>query len=105
MTKKELAHKIAQELGEDYGLTMRIVQRTFDGIIETLEQEGRLELRNFGVFQVKKRKARMARNPRTGEKVAVPSRATVSFKPGQEMLERVNQNMTPESSPAAPKEA
>ena len=91
MTKRDLAHQIAEEVGEDIGLTLRIVQRAFDGIIETLQKEGRVELRNFGVFQVKKRKARTARNPRTGEKVEVPSRTTVTFRPGREMLERVGQ--------------
>jgi DNA-binding protein HU-beta/integration host factor subunit beta len=51
--------------------------------------EGRIELRNFGVFEVKKGKPRQARNPRTGEKVKVPARLVVTFKPGREMEERV----------------
>jgi integration host factor subunit beta len=87
MTRRNLAHQIAEEVGEDIGLTHRILQRVFDGIVETLQKEGRVELRNFGVFQVKRRKPRTARNPRTGEKVQVPARSTVTFKPGREMLE------------------
>ena len=51
-------------------------------------EEGRIELRNFGVFEVKKRKARQARNPRTGETVMVPERCVVRFKSGMEMGER-----------------
>lgn len=51
--------------------------------------EGRIELRNFGVFQVKDRKPRKARNPKTGEAVDVPGRLAVSFKAGKEMEERV----------------
>ena len=62
---------------------------TFDGITQTLVEEGRIELRNFGVFEVKKRKPRKARNPRTGEKVKVPARLVVTFKPGREMEERI----------------
>jgi nucleoid DNA-binding protein len=57
-----------------------------------LLNEGRIELRNFGVFEVKRRRARKARNPRTGEKVNVPARMVVAFKPGREMQERVNQS-------------
>jgi integration host factor subunit beta len=75
-----------------------IVQRVFDGIMETLAQEGRIELRNFGVFEVKRR-ARQARNPRTGAKVSVPARVVVSFKPGLEMQERVRWL---ENAPAQP---
>ena len=58
MTKKELAHVIAEETGLTQILVKEIVQRLFDGIIATLEKEGRIELRNFGVFEVKKRKPR-----------------------------------------------
>jgi integration host factor subunit beta len=89
MTKKELAKRIAEEVGSAPGKVLEIVQRTFDGIIDTLEQEGRLELRNFGVFAVKRRKPRQARNPRTGEKVSVPEKFVVTFEPGREMRERI----------------
>ena len=67
------------------------MQQTFDAIVETLLEDGRIELRNFGVFEVKRRKARKARNPRTGEKVDVPPKNVVTFKPGKEMEERVRQ--------------
>ncbi len=62
-----------------------IVQGTFDAIIETLAKDGRLELRNFGVFEVKRRGARKARNPKTGVVVDVPPRKVVTFKPGRLM--------------------
>src|SRR5207249_3924377 len=66
-----------------------IVQQTFDAIMKTLLEVGRIELRNFGVFEVKQRKARKARNPRTGDKVDVPPKNVVTFKPGKEMEEKV----------------
>src|SRR5947207_10210697 len=69
--------------------TKEIVQQTFDAIVDTLLEVGRIELRNFGVFEVKQRKARKARNPRTGERVDVPPKNVVTFKPGKEMEERV----------------
>jgi nucleoid DNA-binding protein len=71
--------------------TKEIVQKTFDAIVETLLEEKRIELRNFGVFEVKKRAARKARNPRTGDKVFVPEKYVVTFKPGKEMEEKVRQ--------------
>src|SRR6185503_11690273 len=71
--------------------TKEIVQKTFDAIVETLVEERRIELRNFGVFEVKERAARKARNPRTGQRVDVPEKLVVTFKPGKEMEERVRQ--------------
>ena len=87
MTKKEIAKKISEQSGIPVRLALEAVQMVFDGIIETLQEEGRIELRNFGVFEVKRRRARKARNPRTGEGVNVPARMVVAFKPGREMEE------------------
>jgi integration host factor subunit beta len=89
MTKKDLAQGIADALGISSSVALRVVQMTFDGIIEALVAEGRLELRNFGVFEVKKRNPRRARNPHTGGTVAVPGRLVVTFKPGREMRKRI----------------
>src|SRR5262245_65411900 len=69
--------------------TKEIVQKTFNAIVDTLVEEGRIELRNFGVFEVKMRAARKARNPRTGQRVDVPQKFVVTFKPGKEMEEKV----------------
>ena len=89
MTKKEIVKTISEEIGLTQLKTKEIVQKTFDAIVETLVTEKRIELRNFGVFEVKKRAARKARNPRTGDKVYVPEKYVVTFKPGKEMEERV----------------
>ena len=91
MTKKDMAKAIAEEMGLTQIQAREIIQRVLDGITQTLLNEGRIELRNFGVFEVKKRKPRKARNPRTGENVKVPARLVVTFKPGREMEERVGQ--------------
>jgi integration host factor subunit beta len=91
MTKKEIARTIAKEMGLQPIRVGQIVQQVFDAIIETLVQEGGIELRGFGVFQVRKRKPRQARNPRTGAKVWVPERLVVTFKPGREIAKRVRQ--------------
>src|SRR3954452_23226720 len=91
VTKKEIVKQISDRIGLTQLKTKEIVQQTFDAIVDTLIEVGRIELRNFGVFEVKKRKHRKARNPRTGERVDVPSKNVVTFKPGKEMEERVRQ--------------
>lgn len=91
MTKKEIVKAISEELGLTQLKTKEIVQKTFDAIVETLVTDRRIELRNFGVFEVKQRAARKARNPRTGGQVEVPAKFVVTFKPGKEMEERVLQ--------------
>jgi integration host factor subunit beta len=98
VTKKEIVKKISEDLGLTQLKTKDIVQRTLDAIILTLVEEGRIELRNFGVFEVKRRAPRKARNPRTGAKVYVPSKNVVTFKPGKEMEELVRK-MNPENLP------
>lgn len=104
MTKKEIVKKISEEIGLTQLKTKDIVQRTLDAIIDTLTTEGRIELRNFGVFEVKRRAPRKARNPRTGDKVSVPAKNVVTFKPGKEMEELVRK-MNPENLPLLEHEA
>ncbi len=89
MTKKEIVKQISDRIGLTQLKTKEIVQQTFDAIIETLLEVGRIELRNFGVFEVKMRKPRKARNPRTGARVDVEAKKVVTFKPGKEMEELV----------------
>jgi nucleoid DNA-binding protein len=91
VTKKEIVKTISEEIGLTQLKTKEIVQKTFDTIVETLVEERRIELRNFGVFEVKVRAARKARNPRSGAKVYVPAKFVVTFKPGKEMEERVRE--------------
>jgi len=93
MTKKDMVFEIAErpELSHlRQGEIKKVVQATLTHIVETLVRHQRIELRNFGVFKVKTRKGRMARNPRTGEKVPVPERKVVTFKPGLLMKSRLN---------------
>ncbi len=89
MTKKEIVRSIAEKLELTQLQTKEIVQKTFDAIIETIVEDGRIELRNFGVFEVKTRAARKARNPKTGAEVQVKEKCVVTFKPGKVMEERV----------------
>ena len=89
MTKNDMVVNIAKATGLKQADIKRIVQMVLDGIIDVLVQERRIELRNFGVFEVRHRKARKARNPRTGEEVMVPDKNVVTFKPGRIMNEKI----------------
>jgi len=89
ITKKDLAHAVAQKLEFPKNHTLAAVQEALDTIVELLVSGERIELRNFGVFEVKLRQARDGRNPKTGESVKVPARRVVVFKPGKEMENRV----------------
>ena len=91
VTKKEIVKSISEKTGATQLSTKAIVQETFNAIIDALVTGKRVELRNFGVFDLKIRAARRARNPRTGEQVDVPAKIVVTFKPGKEMEERVHQ--------------
>jgi integration host factor subunit beta len=105
VTKKEIVRTISEEIGLTQLKTKEIVQKTFDAIVEALVEEGRIELRNFGVFEVKRRAPRKARNPRTGDKVYVPEKFVVTFKPGKEMEERVRELERQAAAEAARKAA
>lgn len=89
MTKKEIVKQISERANLTQLKTKEIVQWTFDAIIDALVKDGRIELRNFGVFEVRQRKARKARNPRTGESVEVEPKNAVIFQPGKDMEEKV----------------
>ena len=90
MTKRDLVFRISDETGLVQQQVLDIVQRTLDYIAEALSKGRKVELRNFGVFEVRVRKARVGRNPNNpGTDVPIPQRAVVKFKPGKEMREIV----------------
>ncbi len=89
MTKKEIVKTIADKIGLTQVETKEVVQSTFDSIIEAIATQGRIELRNFGVFEVKQRAPRKARNHRTGEQLQDTPKKELIFKPGRLMEERV----------------
>jgi integration host factor subunit beta len=103
VTKKEIVKRISEDLGRTQLQTKDIVQRTLDAIIQSLVTVGRIELRNFGVFEVKRRASHKARNPRTGETLIAPAKNVVTFKPGREMEDRVG-GMVVERNPQAARE-
>ena len=101
VTKLDMVVEIARKTGLQQEQVKRLLQLTLDGIIDALAREGRIELRNFGVFEVRTRKPRKARNPRTGEVVMLNSRKVVVLKPGKVMEERVAAPLGERERPAS----
>ena len=89
MTKKDIVLRVASETGLKQLDVKKVVQRGLDAIVESLAKGETVELRNFGIFKVKSRKGRTGRNPRTGEKVPVPPKRVVTFKPGLVMKKEI----------------
>lgn len=102
ITKKELIDRIAEKTSNKRVVVKRIIQTFLDEIIEELGQGNRLEFRDFGVFESKYRAARVAQNPKTLERVSVPSKRTVKFKVGRLMKLKLQQTSEQVSAPAQP---
>src|SRR6266581_8536049 len=90
LTKRDLVIRISNETGLIQQQVLDVLQKTLDYIAEALAKGDKVELRNFGVFEVKVRKARIGRNPNAPETdVPIPERSVVKFKPGKEMRAEV----------------
>jgi len=98
VTKKQLTDRVADATGNKRVLIKNLVQRFLDEVVSELAKGNRLEFRDFGVFTVRERNPRVAQNPRTLERVEVPSKRTVKFKVGRRMRDRVQK---PAGRPAA----
>lgn len=91
MTKAELVDEVAQAVQLTKKQAETIVNIVFDSIVGSLRSGEKIELRGFGSFRLRSRKSRTGRNPKTGEKVDVPSKRIPYFKPGKELKELINQ--------------
>jgi integration host factor subunit beta len=89
LTKNDIVRTLAEKYELEIASTRRVVQGTLDMILEALLKDDKVELRNFGVFEVIQRKGRIARNPKSREEVYIPERKVVKFKPGKVMEERI----------------
>lgn len=90
MTKAELVDEVARVVQLTKKQAETIVNIVFDSIVESLRNGQKIELRGFGSFRLRSRKSRTGRNPKTGEKVEVPSKKIPYFKPGKELKELIN---------------
>jgi integration host factor subunit beta len=104
MTKAELVDEVARVVQLTKKQAETIVNIVFDSIVDSLRSGQKIELRGFGSFRLRNRKSRTGRNPKTGEKVEVPSKKIPYFKPGKELKELINKVLseTPAETPPAP---
>ncbi|MEW5979872.1 MAG: integration host factor subunit beta [Acidobacteriota bacterium] len=90
MTKADLVDEVAKVTELSRKDSEVIVETLFDSIIKALKSGDKLEVRGFGSFRIRERKARQGRNPKTGEKVAVPEKKVPYFKPSKELKDLIN---------------
>ena len=88
-TKKDLVREVSEKSNLTQTEVKNVIQMTFDSVLSALVRGDKVELRNFGVFVIKERAERRARNPRTGEEVVVPKKKVVIFRPGRMMEARI----------------
>jgi len=104
-TKQDLIDRIAESTGTKRTLVKTVVQDFFDEISAELGKGNRLEFRDFGVFDTRTTRARTAQNPKTLEKIAVPAKRRVVFKPGKLMRAGVNGSLSNDAASAVATQA
>lgn len=85
MIKADITKRVAVEFNMDEEMAAKVVDSIIDSLMDVIAEDGRLELREFGVFQTKQRKARVGRNPKNKKEYPIPSRKVVTFKPGKDL--------------------
>ncbi len=103
MTKADLVEEVIRVSSLSKKHAETIVNTVFESIIDALRRDDKIELRGFGSFRVRRRRSRQGRNPKTGDRVAVPAKRIPFFKPGKELKDLINGGAAP--GPAASAEA
>jgi len=100
MTKADLVEEVIRVTDLPRKESETIVESIFEGIIQTLKEDKKIEIRGFGSFRTRQRRGRVGRNPKTGEKVEVPAKRIPFFKPSKELKEFINSETRSEPAPA-----
>jgi len=90
MTKAQFVEALSQQLDQSKQASERLLDAVFKTVTDALRQGEKVDLRGFGTFKIRESKARQARNPRTGEPVAVPAKKVGTFKPSKELSALLN---------------
>jgi integration host factor subunit beta len=98
MTKAELVEKVANQINLTKKQTEVVVNTVFSSITDSLAEGKKVELRGFGSFRIRQRNARVGRNPKSGQKVDVPSKKVPFFKAGKELRELVDEQEAEETA-------
>ena len=99
---KDLVKSLAEKTGLSQVQVRDLLQQFLDGITDTLVSQGEIRLGHLGTFAVKMRRERTGRNPRTGEKITIPPRAALTFRPGLEVREKIAKRAEPSPPQEAP---
>lgn len=102
MTRAELVEHVTKASSLSKKHAEIVVNTVFDAIIEALRADEKIELRGFGSFRIRRRKSRVGRNPKTGERVDVPAKRIPYFKPGKELKELINNEAGEQASSNPP---
>ena len=100
MTKAELVEKVANQINLTKKQTEVVVNTVFSSITDSLAEGKKVKLRGFGSFRIRQRNARVGRNPKSGQKVDVPSKKVPFFKAGKELRELVDEHEAREAQEA-----
>ena len=98
MTKAELVEKVANQINLTKKQTEVVVNTVFSSITDSLAEGKKVELRGFGSFRIRQRNARVGRNPKSGQRVDVPSKKVPFFKAGKELRELVDEREAEEAA-------
>jgi integration host factor subunit beta len=90
MTKADLVNEVSRAVSASRKDAEAIVETIFNGIVESLRADDKIEIRGFGSFRTRRRRGRMGRNPKTGAKVEVPPKRIPFFKPSKELKDLIN---------------
>jgi integration host factor subunit beta len=101
MTKADLVEIVKTATQLEQKVTEEVIETVFDSLIAALRKGERIEIRGFGTFRTRDRRGRQGRNPRTGEKVEVPAKKILFFKPSKDLKDFVNTSSTTKASAAS----
>jgi|SaaInl7_100m_RNA_FD_contig_31_205212_length_1715_multi_6_in_0_out_0_2 DNA-binding protein HU-beta len=98
MTKADIVARIAQTTGMTKADTSEVLDALLESISAAMGRGEKIEMRGFGIFKVENRKARVARNPKTGQEIRIPPRSVPVFKPSDHLKERVQEGTDPNNN-------
>lgn len=102
MTKADLVEELVKVSNLSKKHAETIVNTVFSSITEALQRDDKIELRGFGSFRVRRRRSRQGRNPKSGDRVEVPEKRIPYFKPGKELKDLINLDVTDLGAESAP---
>ncbi len=105
MTKADLVEVVKTATQLEQKLTEDVIETVFDSLIAALRKGERIEIRGFGTFRTRDRRGRQGRNPRTGEKVEVPAKKILFFKPSKDLKDFVNASTAAKAAATSGSEA